>query len=93
MRRTFIPLLLVASLQQIPLMAEEIPRYKSSSRAPEPLPITSNEYGASELAPASIGIGTQAPDFELPVSGGGTYELSEAVQSGPVALIFYRGHW
>ena len=73
--------------------AGPIPRYKPYSRAPAPVDIRTNGYGASRNAPNALGIGDTVPDFNVPRSGGGTVSLAEARQSGPVALIFYRGHW
>src|SRR6476660_1136719 len=40
---------------------------------------------------SQISIGNQAPDFELKDFKGKTHRLSEALASGPVALIFYKG--
>ena len=70
-----------------------IPRYKPSSRSPEPLDIRSNAYGASRNAPDAHGIGSRVEDFTIPRAGGGSVSLSEARAAGPVAIIFYRGHW
>lgn len=72
-------------------LAADPPLYKPSSRSPEPIDITSNAYGANSLAPTAINIADRAPDFDLPVSGGGNYRLSAADK--PVAIVFYRGHW
>ena len=69
------------------------PLYKPSSRSSTPLDISSNSYGASTLAPAAIGIGETAPNFSLPMVGGGTFQLNQAKKNGPVVVIFYRGHW
>lgn len=38
-------------------------------------------------------VGQVAPDFSLPDSSGSTRRLSELAESGPLVLIFYRGHW
>jgi hypothetical protein len=38
-------------------------------------------------------IGDVAPDFELPDSTGASKRLSELAASGPLVLLFYRGHW
>lgn len=70
-----------------------IPRYKPSSRSPQPLDIRSNAYGASRSAPDAHGIGTRVEDFKVPRAGGGYLSLSDARATGPVAIIFYRGHW
>ena len=72
---------------------DERPRYKPSSRAPQPMDITLNTYGASRSAPNALGIGDTAPDFHLPRASGGTVSLASARKHGPVAIIFYRGHW
>ena len=69
------------------------PRYKPSARSPEALDIRTNAYGASRNAPDALGIGSRAPDFMLPRAGGGSVSLAAARAHGPVAIIFYRGHW
>ena len=38
-------------------------------------------------------VGETAPDFTLASSDGGSVQLSEAVEQGPVVLVFYRGNW
>ena len=73
--------------------ASPVPRYKPSSRSPEPLDITANGYGASRSAPDALAIGDTVPDFDVPRAGGGTVSLTQARADGPVAIIFYRGHW
>jgi hypothetical protein len=73
--------------------APDVPRYKPSARSPEPLDIRTNAYGASRLAPAALGIGATAPDFDVPRAGGGTVSLARARTRGPVVIVFYRGHW
>ena len=40
---------------------------------------------------SQISIGNQAPDFELNDIDGKAHRLSEALEHGPVALIFYKG--
>ena len=69
------------------------PRYKPSSRSAEPIDIRTNAYGASRNAPAALNIGERVADFIVPRAGGGFVSLSEAREKGPVAIIFYRGHW
>lgn len=72
---------------------EQIPRYKPSSRSPQALDIRTNAYGASRSAPDAIGVGEQVADFSAPKAGGGLVSLRQKRQQGPVAIIFYRGHW
>lgn len=88
-------LLLALSGMSATLYAAEgvYPRYKPSSRSPEPMDIRSNAYGASRSAPDALKIGDHAPDFTLPRAGGGTVSLGAARQDGPVVIVFYRGHW
>lgn len=43
----------------------------------------------SPSAPALV----SAPDFTLPDHTGAPVTLSQALDSGPVLLVFYRGHW
>lgn len=67
------------------------PEYKPSSRAPVAIDIATDAYGGSPLAPDARRLREVAPSFNLPISGGGDYELGE---KGPVtAIVFYRGHW
>ncbi len=49
--------------------------------------------GNSAGAGASLRVGEKVPDFELADSDGRLRRLSELAQSGPVVLVFYRGHW
>ncbi len=72
--------------------AAEPPLYKPSSFSESAEDISSNAYGASSLAPKAVGVGEVAPDFSLPVSGGGSFRLSTVAEDGPGAIIFYRGH-
>ena len=41
----------------------------------------------------AIQAGEQAPDFDLPIAGGGRLNLASACRSGPVVVSFYRGQW
>ncbi len=74
-------------------LGDNVPRYKPSSRSADAIDITTNGYGASRDAPDALGIGELAPDFVLPQAGGGEVSLEALREKGPVALIFYRGHW
>lgn len=73
--------------------AEDYPRYKPASRNPEPIDIRTNAYGASRSAPDALRIGDTAPDFVVPQADEGSLSLQAMRASGPVVLIFYRGHW
>jgi hypothetical protein len=79
------------AVQSVP--AESFPAYKPSSRSAEASDIRLNEYGYSASAPDALGIGDTAPDFELATPGGQTFSSRNARQQGPVAIVFYRGHW
>lgn len=48
---------------------------------------------ASGILNDMINIGDKAPDFTLPDINGQMVTLSEALQDGPVVLVFYRGGW
>jgi peroxiredoxin len=37
--------------------------------------------------------GSEAPDFELPSTGGGTVSLSETLADGPAVVLINRGSW
>ncbi|HBC16613.1 MAG: Fis family transcriptional regulator [Oceanibulbus sp.] len=41
----------------------------------------------------AIQAGEQAPDFDLPMAGGGRLNLASAIRNGPVVVSFYRGRW
>ena len=73
--------------------SEKVPRYKPSSRSPEPLDIRTNSYGATRTAPDALGIGQQAQAFRLPKSGGGKFEFSAGGGDSDLVIVFYRGHW
>ena len=40
-------------------------------------------------------VGAVVSDFRLPATlgSGGTFQLGDALRSGPVVLVFYRGQW
>lgn len=74
-------------------VASDGPRYKPASRAPAPMDIRTNAYGASRAAPEALGIGDAAPDFLIPRASGGQLSLAQTRARGDVVLVFYRGHW
>ncbi len=91
--RTILLIGVLCSLPPALATADDYPRYKPASRSPEPMDIRTNAYGASRSAPNALRIGETAPDFTLRQAGGGTLSLEKARETGPVVLIFYRGHW
>jgi peroxiredoxin len=44
--------------------------------------------GAKDMA--ALPAGTKAPDFSLPMLGGGTFSLDEALKKGPVLAAFFK---
>ena len=42
---------------------------------------------------ADVGVGSKAPDFELPDQRNHPWSLSGQLAIGPVVLVFYRGDW
>ncbi|MGH2753158.1 MAG: hypothetical protein ACRDLB_01880 [Actinomycetota bacterium] len=40
-----------------------------------------------------LAVGARAPDFCLPSADGRTICLRDVIASGPVLVLFYRGHW
>lgn len=80
----------------VPATADDgtaVPLYKPNASSPAALNILSDAYGGSRLAPQALPLGAPAPGFTLPIAGGGEVVLGELLEKGPVALIFYRGHW
>jgi hypothetical protein len=96
-----LPMLALALLAAAPLLVlgdsspanTEVPKYKRYSSEPKPVDITDNNYGFSRSAPDALEIGDTAADFSLARAGGGTVNLTNLRRHGPVAIIFYRGHW
>ncbi len=43
--------------------------------------------------PATVTESANAPAFTLPSHTGATVVLGDLLAKGPVALVFYRGHW
>ncbi len=49
---------------------------------------------ATQIVEKAIQTGQAAPDFTAPrVDGEGALKLSDALQAGPVVLVYYRGDW
>ena len=48
---------------------------------------------ASGLIERALNPGDAAPDFKLPDADGRDVTLSNLLRSGPVVVVFYRGHW
>ena len=69
------------------------PRYKPSSRSPEPIDIRTNAYGFSQSAPEALEIGQIAPDFEVLAPDEQIISSAELRRDGPLVVVFYRGHW
>ena len=90
---SFLTVTLLAASIAVAETTEDFPRYKPSSRSVEAIDIRTNEYGASRTAPFALGVGDIAPDFSVPRVGGGDISLAKLASQGPVALVFYRGHW
>lgn len=53
-----------------------------------------DELAATQITKHAVQSGDTAPDFSAPrVDGTGTLQLSSALESGPVVLVYYRGDW
>lgn len=53
-----------------------------------------DELAATQITQKAIRTGDSAPDFSAPrVDGTGALQLSSALESGPVVLVYYRGDW
>lgn len=42
---------------------------------------------------SGLTVGAEAPDFKAIDAEGNEFHLANALQNGPVVMIFYRGHW
>jgi peroxiredoxin len=52
------------------------------------------ELAASNIVESAIHKGDMMPDFTLPtIEKGKAFKLSEALEDGPVVLVYYRGDW
>jgi protein-disulfide isomerase len=43
--------------------------------------------------PTGLKVGDKAPDFVLKTADGKLFTLGEAIKSGPLVIVFYRGQW
>ena len=69
------------------------PAFKPSARSAAAVDIRTSAYGASRDAPDALDIGDVVTDFSVRRVGGGLFALRRLRREGPVAIIFYRGHW
>ena len=66
------------------------PQEASDDASDQPLQPEANELAdAGDDAPG-LSVGEQAPAFELTDHAGQTHSLASLLESGPVALVFYR---
>ena len=51
------------------------------------------DIAASGVFNRMVKVGDRTPNFTLPGADGAIVSLRGLLQSGPVVLVFYRGHW
>ncbi len=79
--------------------AEELAAIAQNTREmlpPEALVVidaTDKSLAESGALQRAVKTGQVAPGFSLPDALGNTVSLSQLLESGPVVLTFYRGHW
>ena len=56
------------------------------------IPLTAQEFKTVEEA-EGLQVGTDAPVFKALDADSNEYDLGQALNSGPVVMIFYRGYW
>lgn len=61
----------------------------STAAIAEPTP----DAAAATNRASPVAAGIQAPEFTLPDADGNVVSLSDALASGPVVAVFYRGSW
>jgi AhpC/TSA family len=81
-----------------PLQAE-LDRQREQSGAKRPPEITAvisrtiEDLRAAGLAERALGVGVEAPAFELPNAVGRPIASADLLARGPIVLAFYRGVW
>lgn len=68
----------------------------SAGRSPEvaqTLSRATEELRASGIMERVLKVGSRAPRFVLPNAQGTLVSSAELLQSGPLVVSFYRGHW
>jgi hypothetical protein len=79
----------VAAVATTCLLAGCAPAMKAAGYPPNPR----RTEPPPRLSEKALAVGSRAPGFALPPSTGGTWSLGNALQRGPVVIVFYRGHW
>jgi len=51
------------------------------------------EAPPTDVDTTAVAVGAEAPTFTLPAQDGQPWSLAEALQKGPVVVVFYRGDW
>lgn len=76
-------------------LAAELGKQISTVATPDDVEAMQEEAAAlaKSLPNPGLKIGEQAPHFTLPNAFGDAVSLYDLLASGPVVLVFYRGHW
>ena len=61
-----------------------------TSPLPPRSPIPSPSPALESQLPPGVTIPESAPDFSLPQSGSGTFELADQLAQGPIVLVFFQ---
>ncbi len=56
-------------------------------------PNPKRESPPPDIETKAVAAGREAPEIDLPQSDGARWSLREHLRAGPVAIVFYRGHW
>lgn len=94
---------MAASLLAAPLLAEsleeQLSAYRTASAARVPAEAKATMKSATEglradgLPAKALQVGDPSPMFTLPDARGGDFSLAQALDVGPVVLVFYRSGW